>query len=1640
MKKRPKMSVKSKICGSISILLIVIMVPMMTLSAFVVDTSRLNLAKSSVSSAGDLAINSALANYDTVLKDVYGLFAMSQDETTEDLQKRLKDYFAKTLVSYGVVNDTDADNYIQNLLGSVESFIKGNSDTASNFMDMDISNFNVVKSDTSSLAKSNIMRSQIVEYMKYRAPLNTGLSFLDSLKIFQNAEPQAEVVKSQVVAEESSQDVTSSCKEAIRLYREFDANIDKMNTADGENAVKGKANPSDNVLVPFVVADNNDNNSFPTDGYFKHVLKYKDQWGNNANYKKINQMLLVFFPNDSAKGVDDTYLKKCLSNTEVDFMIKSSGSIYEVKNTDGINIDVPTKTAYQDTWNDFDAQIRALGSGTHYTVARKYEDQKYLPRDNSHLTGTSDQKIEHTNVDNVMNAFVDYKKFLLNDNSAAVKYSDYKAMLEELYKLKKFKDAYNAAADRRKGELEAERDAFNRAADEAKSKMDGYISILNRTIPVLNEMNSNFSGIDKTVAGDQEDVVSALLNQHYSLQADVVQHYGVTTYLPQLLFTELNVVDEESNKYNILIETIRVMHLNDDCSYVIRKFDEYTANNVSQAFNQWYSEESQYSSSNNNRSNAQINTANRRHSLVELLTYLEWQSNKLVIPMVKEYNQLKQSNGGKNYGDYLSVFLEKKQAASNKQTEINTLESNRNAINQRYSSLITGSPYQTSTTRYQQDKGYYQKYIDAATSYIEERIKEIREQYDAMEANIEKVINDIADIVTQLGNVRDAIKTYNQNLDNWKTTTQNYEASSGSDSFSEQNLSDCDASKKEYDPKNVETLITAMNSYKAEYESLLSVFKEDAPNYKYGTKKINKINSISDLKNAAKSVRDTLTEPVTPQIADTKFESLYPNNEQAPNFEIYRNGKYLETDHVLPIRFLYFLNETFPPPEQETDAKATVKVDGQDVTVDYDSTKTELNNNSGGETADDTKSDDTSGGDNNFGYSYGSDGKKANSDDLPSKMQSSDAKEISTQKMKISEDGDKVNASSGLSTQTTNLSTVLNGIGNVATAALENMYILSYLFENFSYNTLIQDAVIKGENVESVDDLFDALAEVKTKHFKDDVLKKYRDKQMTLSHCPMKAANNHFYGAEIEYMLYGNENPSTNVTYAKASIYAIRFIFNTIFAFTDSEIRNTTMSIGLAVQAATCGFVPYKVVQIVMQLALAALESAIDLDAIGNGIKVAVVKTNDTWSLKLSNALKNVAKAAIDATVEAAANGAERLVKEAVKNVSAGLQNFVDSKAEEAKDSFTNMSESLKDGVRAKSKEILNTGFSVIQSSVEEAIKDFALGNELQDTYNSNMETFRTNAKNKINGNLSGIKSTIENKIDAAFPENDEITNAAKSAVKGKIDTIIDAVKTEINNDIDAAFNNINGQVNQHISAVQDKVTASVESVAGKLLSRLSHYKETILNKINSVVDSATNLARQKVDAAIEDIDANLNQWIQGKEEQISNMTEEKIQQFKDNASEKANAMIDKYLDKGASVPGSKLDLKKPGTSTGKASKSFASMFKFGYKEYLMLFTYLGICVNGNDILTRTADVIQMNIQNAKKDNGATYEHKLIKDGKSFKMSDANTYIMVNADVKLNMLFLNMDFFSSNLGADSATVDDQLKSFATIKYNNIYGY
>ena len=76
--------------GAVSIFLVIVLVPMLTFSALFVDYGKVKLAKGVAESAGDLTLNTALTDYDTKLKDMYGLFATSQN--TDELYDKLEDY------------------------------------------------------------------------------------------------------------------------------------------------------------------------------------------------------------------------------------------------------------------------------------------------------------------------------------------------------------------------------------------------------------------------------------------------------------------------------------------------------------------------------------------------------------------------------------------------------------------------------------------------------------------------------------------------------------------------------------------------------------------------------------------------------------------------------------------------------------------------------------------------------------------------------------------------------------------------------------------------------------------------------------------------------------------------------------------------------------------------------------------------------------------------------------------------------------------------------------------------------------------------------------------------------------------------------------------------------------------------------------------------------------------------------------------------------------------------------------------------------------------------------------------------------------------------------------------------------------
>lgn len=198
---------KSK--GVISIFLVIILVPMMTVSSLFVDAGKIKLARGVAESAGDLTLNTALTDYDTVLKDMYGLFATAQ--STDELYSKLEDYYRTCITSSGI-EDEDADEYVNLIMSHLGTW--DSNEQTSDILNMQLADFNVQKLENGNLANATLLKKQVVDFMKYRAPINTGLSFLSSLQSFTNLSKETELADKRKDYYEAQQTVMENAEKA----------------------------------------------------------------------------------------------------------------------------------------------------------------------------------------------------------------------------------------------------------------------------------------------------------------------------------------------------------------------------------------------------------------------------------------------------------------------------------------------------------------------------------------------------------------------------------------------------------------------------------------------------------------------------------------------------------------------------------------------------------------------------------------------------------------------------------------------------------------------------------------------------------------------------------------------------------------------------------------------------------------------------------------------------------------------------------------------------------------------------------------------------------------------------------------------------------------------------------------------------------------------------------------------------------------------------------------------------------------------------------------------------------------------------------------------------------------------------------
>ncbi|MDD6035297.1 MAG: DUF5702 domain-containing protein [Lachnospiraceae bacterium] len=160
----------SKRRGAISVFLLLIFMVSYVFMGLLVDAARYRMAQAYVESALDNASNSLLSSYNQLVFDLYGLFTMDVSAEDEDkLEEQIKEKYEKYLSEALGIAKVDAKKYSTKIAELIFSEEKGPVLDASGLYDFDIRELNAGTEIT--LADTANVNNQIVEYMKFRAPV-----------------------------------------------------------------------------------------------------------------------------------------------------------------------------------------------------------------------------------------------------------------------------------------------------------------------------------------------------------------------------------------------------------------------------------------------------------------------------------------------------------------------------------------------------------------------------------------------------------------------------------------------------------------------------------------------------------------------------------------------------------------------------------------------------------------------------------------------------------------------------------------------------------------------------------------------------------------------------------------------------------------------------------------------------------------------------------------------------------------------------------------------------------------------------------------------------------------------------------------------------------------------------------------------------------------------------------------------------------------------------------------------------------------------------------------------------------------------------------------------------------------------------
>lgn len=198
---------KKQLDGFVTVFVTILLIPALLISGTAVDLARIYTAKSMLENGNHLAASSMLTNYNSLLQDMYGLYGVIDDETLKSL---VTEY-----VNYALYGEDSVAK-----LGTLESFY-GSTECV----------VTVTSGEGHNLGNLQIMRRQIEEYAKFRAPVAVVDRLMNFLDVVETLDEDQEIIADKTEIDESVEELYEIYEEIYTLIQHIDTYKAAQSTA-----------------------------------------------------------------------------------------------------------------------------------------------------------------------------------------------------------------------------------------------------------------------------------------------------------------------------------------------------------------------------------------------------------------------------------------------------------------------------------------------------------------------------------------------------------------------------------------------------------------------------------------------------------------------------------------------------------------------------------------------------------------------------------------------------------------------------------------------------------------------------------------------------------------------------------------------------------------------------------------------------------------------------------------------------------------------------------------------------------------------------------------------------------------------------------------------------------------------------------------------------------------------------------------------------------------------------------------------------------------------------------------------------------------------------------------------------------------